>query len=182
MDGYHYSRQELKHLSEIKSNGDASNKFSYDNLISRRGSPWTFDARKLVADLVNGKKNKKGMFPKYERTLSDPVQNAIEVYLFTSCLSFFYLSQVFCSWSLVTKLYWWKVILHFQMLFLSQFLSTCYLFYFLCRQLSSWFRWSRVGGPARCVWRYLVHHLREQGGTDRSTDQTASRDLVKRKD
>lgn len=47
MDGFHFSRAQLKVMGESGPN-------SFDDLLARRGSPWTFDAevRKHSATLL----------------------------------------------------------------------------------------------------------------------------------
>ena len=66
MDGYHYSRSQLREMG-------AKGERSFDELIARRGSPWTFDAEKLVEDLRVAKSHQTFSFPIYSRQLSDPV-------------------------------------------------------------------------------------------------------------
>jgi len=70
MDGYHYTRAKLAELAQPhdQSNG-----------ISRRGAPWTFDSEALVADLAQAKLTGKASLPEYDRALSDPIPNAVEL-------------------------------------------------------------------------------------------------------
>jgi pantothenate kinase len=48
MDGFHYSRAELRDISK-NSNGA----LTYDDLLARRGSPWTFDAKVSTLKDIN---------------------------------------------------------------------------------------------------------------------------------
>ena len=63
MDGFHYSRAELRALDPP----DAG------SLLPRRGSPWTFDAEGLCASLTRAKAASEGRLPVYCRVKSDPV-------------------------------------------------------------------------------------------------------------
>lgn len=40
MDGYHYSRAQLQQIAN-----KPDSKYTYDQLLARRGAPWTFDAK-----------------------------------------------------------------------------------------------------------------------------------------
>lgn len=72
MDGYHYSRAQLRELG-------------YD--IRRRGAPWTFDAERLADDLTAAQEQARMApgsqsqatlrFPGYSRELSDPVEGLV---------------------------------------------------------------------------------------------------------
>jgi pantothenate kinase len=73
MDGFHYSRKQLKDMSEIK---DSS---SFDELISRRGSPWTFDAVAIFAALSEARSSGSGILPTYSRAISDPIPGGVEL-------------------------------------------------------------------------------------------------------
>ena len=74
MDGYHYSRSELQAMGE-----DESNDYTYDELLKRRGSPWTFNAPQLIEDLTRAKSTGTGSLPVYSRKLSDPVPDGVEL-------------------------------------------------------------------------------------------------------
>jgi pantothenate kinase len=63
MDGFHYSREELKRLDPP----DAS------TFLPRRGAPHTFDAEGLFDALQKAKATKTANMPTYSRELSDPV-------------------------------------------------------------------------------------------------------------
>jgi len=72
MDGFHYSRQQLK---DIASNPNSN--FTFEDLIARRGSPWTFNATALCSELWEARKNRQGTLPVYSRTLSDPIPDGV---------------------------------------------------------------------------------------------------------
>ena len=72
MDGFHFSRQQLREMAE-KSNG----LHTFDSLIARRGSPWTFDASAIVSSLSLAKEKGFGTLPTYSRKLSDPVPEGV---------------------------------------------------------------------------------------------------------
>ncbi len=74
MDGYHYFRSELRSMGD-----DDSNDYTYDDLLKRRGSPWTFNSRQLILDLINAKEVGFASLPVYSRELSDPVPNGVEI-------------------------------------------------------------------------------------------------------
>jgi pantothenate kinase len=52
---------------------------SFDDLMKRRGAPWTFDPVKLHQDLTYAKANGCGSFPLYDRSISDPIPDQIHV-------------------------------------------------------------------------------------------------------
>ena len=67
MDGYHYSKAQLKERSLD---------------IKRRGASWTFDAEAMVRDMTRAKEDDRSAtlsFPTYSRELSDPVPNAVHL-------------------------------------------------------------------------------------------------------
>jgi pantothenate kinase len=81
MDGYHIPRAELEKMGRSGkvigdpcdcTNGDFT---TYEDLMLRRGAPWTFDPCSLIRDLTIAKKNGEGNFPVYSREISDPVPN-----------------------------------------------------------------------------------------------------------
>ena len=74
MDGFHYSRAELRQIAD--SSGGAT---SFDDLLARRGSPWTFDAAKIVRELSAAKAAGHAVLPTYSRKLSDPVPGGVEL-------------------------------------------------------------------------------------------------------
>lgn len=69
MDGFHYSRAELREL-------DPPDATSY---LPRRGSPWTFDAEGLCAALTAAKRSGEATLPTYSRELSDPVPGGVQL-------------------------------------------------------------------------------------------------------
>ena len=70
MDGFHYSRQQLMDMSRNVTQDPAAP--SYEELLARRGSPWTFDAASIVKELTKAKLEGKASLPTYSRQLSDP--------------------------------------------------------------------------------------------------------------
>lgn len=74
MDGFHYSRAELRAIAE-----GSTGKYSFEDLIARRGSPWTFDAEKIVTSLSAAKSLGRAVLPTYSRQLSDPVEGGVEL-------------------------------------------------------------------------------------------------------
>ena len=69
MDGFHYSRAELKAL-------DPPNAESY---LPRRGAPWTFAAESLFEQLSIARTEKTLSLPTYSREKSDPVQGGVQL-------------------------------------------------------------------------------------------------------
>ena len=73
MDGYHYTRNELAKVARDLGGDDGTKG------MSRRGAPWTFDAKSLARDLGEAKSFGHASLPEYDRALSDPVDNAVVV-------------------------------------------------------------------------------------------------------
>lgn len=69
MDGFHYSRQELRKLDPP----DAA------QFLPRRGAPWTFDAEACVSCLTAAKRDGEATLPNYSRELSDPVPGGVRL-------------------------------------------------------------------------------------------------------
>jgi pantothenate kinase len=69
MDGFHYSRAELKRLDPP----DAS------EYMPRRGSPWTFDAEGCYAAFSTAKRDGEATLPTYSREISDPVPGGVRL-------------------------------------------------------------------------------------------------------
>jgi len=67
MDGFHYSRAQLRELDPP----DAA------SFLPRRGSPWTFDAEGLYDALASAKSKGEASLPTYSRQLSDPVADGV---------------------------------------------------------------------------------------------------------
>lgn len=74
MDGFHYSRAELRAMGEA-----AGSPYTYEQLLARRGSPWTFDAPSIVAKFKKARLERCGVLPTYSRQLSDPVPDGVEL-------------------------------------------------------------------------------------------------------
>lgn len=72
MDGFHYSRAGLKNIAQ-------SGTYTYEELLARRGSPWTFDAELLVDTLSRVKALGEGELPTYCRSISDPVPGGVKL-------------------------------------------------------------------------------------------------------
>jgi pantothenate kinase len=77
MDGYHLSQSQLRALGE--SNDASLDEATYDDLMKRRGAPWTFDPKRLHQDLSILKATGSGSFPLYDRTISDPIPEQIHI-------------------------------------------------------------------------------------------------------
>lgn len=75
MDGFHYSRQELQTLA-LQPEFDHG---SYEDLLRRRGAPWTFDAEGLCRALLTARSSGSGSFPMYSREISDPLPHGAEL-------------------------------------------------------------------------------------------------------
>ena len=69
MDGYHYSRKELKSIADM-------GEYSFEELLARRGSPWTFNAAKIVS---SARRSGSAVLNTYSRQLSDPVEGGVEL-------------------------------------------------------------------------------------------------------
>jgi pantothenate kinase len=69
MDGFHFSRAELKAL-------DPPAAASY---MPRRGAPWTFDAEGCFASLSAAKAAGRFVLPTYSREIEDPVPGGVEL-------------------------------------------------------------------------------------------------------
>lgn len=69
MDGFHFSRKQLQEIADTHELEGTT----FESLLARRGSPWTFDVEQLVSCLSDAKINKEGTLPTYSRQKSDPV-------------------------------------------------------------------------------------------------------------
>jgi len=84
MDGYHISRDELQRMGAsgkiigdpLATTGDST---SFEDLLARRGAPWTFDASSLIRDFKAAKERGQASLPTYSRQLSDPIPNGVEL-------------------------------------------------------------------------------------------------------
>ena len=75
MDGFHYSR------SQLQSMGESSDiDYTYDDLLARRGAPWTFDAESCIHAFTNARIYGKANLPIYSRIKSDPVPNGVQLH------------------------------------------------------------------------------------------------------
>lgn len=77
MDGFHYSRSQMKAMVEISSNEGG---YTYDELLARRGAPWTFDAEGCVAAFTRARETGVASLPVYCRTKSDPVPDGVQLH------------------------------------------------------------------------------------------------------
>ena len=75
MDGYHYSRAQLKSMGE-----SPDIEYTHDELLARRGAPWTFDAESCITAFTQARNNGKATLPIYSRTKSDPVENGVTLH------------------------------------------------------------------------------------------------------
>lgn len=79
MDGFHYSRSQLKTMSN-------SNNYTYDELLARRGAPWTFDADGCIDAFTLARQNGYATLPIYCRSHSDPIPNGVQLYTHTKII------------------------------------------------------------------------------------------------
>ena len=82
MDGFHYSRSQLKELGEKGEligdpSGTKGSITTFDDLIARRGSPWTFDSSSIITEFTKVRNNGQGSLPIYSREKSDPINNGV---------------------------------------------------------------------------------------------------------
>mmetsp|Transcript_23636 Transcript_23636/g.41520 ORF Transcript_23636/g.41520 Transcript_23636/m.41520 type:complete len:235 (+) Transcript_23636:3-707(+) len=67
MDGWHIPKDQL--LEE----------FGMEKGMKRRGAPWTLDAKHCIEDLRRAKENQSALLPVFDRGISDPVPNEVEL-------------------------------------------------------------------------------------------------------
>lgn len=79
MDGFHYSRDELRAMGD-----DPAVPATYEDLLARRGAPWTFDAERCLNAFGFARTWGKGDFPTYCRARSDPVPGGVTLHLETN--------------------------------------------------------------------------------------------------
>lgn len=72
MDGFHYPRAELRAMGD-----DPAIPATYDDLLARRGAPWTFDAERCLQAFGYARLNREARLPTYSRARSDPVPNGV---------------------------------------------------------------------------------------------------------
>jgi len=78
MDGFHYSRSELRSMGD-----SSSSSYTYEDLLARRGAPWTFDAASCIECFSNARKEGSGTLPVYSRIASDPVPDGVTLHATT---------------------------------------------------------------------------------------------------
>lgn len=78
MDGFHYSRSQLRTMSN--SNNDGVQHYTYDELLARRGAPWTFDADGCIDAFTFARRNGYANLPIYCRGRSDPIPNGVQLH------------------------------------------------------------------------------------------------------
>ena len=84
MDGFHYTRAELREMGSSNiiigdPESNTSSFTSFEDLLARRGSPWTFDAPSIIREFSKVRNNGNGYLPVYSRQISDPVQDGVEL-------------------------------------------------------------------------------------------------------
>jgi len=72
MDGFHYTRAELQSMGN-----SPDNNYTYEDLLARRGAPWTFDAEGCITKFTEARISGKASLPIYSRIKSDPVQDGV---------------------------------------------------------------------------------------------------------
>mgnify|MGYP001178858167 CR=1 FL=1 len=84
MDGFHYSRLKLKQLGEKgvmigDPSGTKCLTTTFEDLIARRGSPWTFDSSSIIKEFTKVREDGFGSLPIYSREESDPVDDGVKL-------------------------------------------------------------------------------------------------------
>jgi pantothenate kinase len=74
MDGYHYSRTQLQTMGS-----NPTSDYTYEDLLARRGAPWTFDAEGCIEAFTLARRTGFASLPVYSRAKSDPVPNGIRL-------------------------------------------------------------------------------------------------------
>jgi len=74
-DGFHYSRKQLAAIA--RQNGPKGP--DLEQLLARRGAPWTFGAPALCVALADARQLGTAALPAYSRALSDPIPDAIRL-------------------------------------------------------------------------------------------------------
>jgi len=70
MDGFHYTRAQLQSMGS-----DPAIEHTHEQLLARRGSPWTFDAEHCISSFAAARRDGHADLPTYCRETSDPVSN-----------------------------------------------------------------------------------------------------------
>ena len=60
MDGFHYTRAELQSIGD-----SPDNNYTYEDLLARRGAPWTFDAEGCIQKFTEARTKGKASLPIY---------------------------------------------------------------------------------------------------------------------
>ncbi|GAX22304.1 hypothetical protein FisN_22Hh096 [Fistulifera solaris] len=76
MDGFHYSRAELKKMAEAE-----GAVYTYEELLKRRGAPWTFNAQACIAAFQEAREKGTAKLPIYDRSVSDPIPDGVSLEL-----------------------------------------------------------------------------------------------------
>jgi len=82
MDGYHLSRKLLEKKAEEGHEFrtiDGKQKLTFDELMTRRGAPFTYCPDKFIDDLKQAKEKGEGSFPIYSREKHDPIANGVSI-------------------------------------------------------------------------------------------------------
>ena len=86
MDGFHLTRAEMRamtstgHMGVIGDPGSTAGAFTtFDEMIARRGAPWTFDAPKAVDAFRAARREGQGSLPVYSRQKSDPIVDGVQL-------------------------------------------------------------------------------------------------------
>ncbi|KAL3903727.1 MAG: hypothetical protein SGARI_005248 [Bacillariaceae sp.] len=87
MDGYHLPRKDLKAMAEagatIQTEDDDGNPIevtmTYEDLLARRGAPFTYNSAEFIQKLREIKENGEGAMPVYDRDKHDPVPDGVRV-------------------------------------------------------------------------------------------------------
>lgn len=74
MDGFHYSRSELQSMGN-----SPDNEYNYEELLARRGAPWTFDAEGCIDAFTKARQIGQASLPIYSRKKSDPVPDGVQL-------------------------------------------------------------------------------------------------------
>jgi pantothenate kinase len=72
MDGFHYTRAELQAMGN-----SPDNEWTYEELLARRGAPWTFDAEGCIKKFTEARETGEASLPIYSRVKSDPVNDGV---------------------------------------------------------------------------------------------------------
>ncbi len=101
MDGFHYSRKQLRHIAEdsqrkadmltdsttkiLGGDDHPADPVSMEELLARRGAPWTFHVRALCSLLSKARQLGHGKLPVYSRQKSDPVYDEASWVVLKNC-------------------------------------------------------------------------------------------------